>query len=88
MENKHWDFPKNRLALEIRNLNKIYDKEKNNYALKDVSLSIPAGSIFGLLGPNGAGKSTLINIISGVVIKTSGNVSIWGYENAINIFRI
>ena len=80
MKTLHWDFPENRLAVEIKNLNKIYNDENQNFAVKNVSLEIPTGSIFGLLGPNGAGKSTLINIISGVVIKTSGNVSIWGYD--------
>ena len=49
-------------------------------ALKQVSLSIPRGSFFGLLGPNGAGKSTLINILAGLVIKTSGTARIWGYD--------
>ena len=80
MKTKYWDFPENRLAVEIKNLNKIYNDENQNFAVENVSLEIPAGSIFGLLGPNGAGKSTLINIISGVVIKTSGNVSVWGYD--------
>jgi ABC-2 type transport system ATP-binding protein len=41
---------------------------------------VKAGSIFGLLGPNGAGKSTLINIISGIVFKSSGDVSVWGMD--------
>jgi ABC-2 type transport system ATP-binding protein len=41
---------------------------------------VKAGSIFGLLGPNGAGKSTLINIISGIVFKSSGDVSVWGID--------
>ena len=80
MKTKYWDFPENRLAVEIKNLNKIYNDENQNFAVENVSLEIPTGSIFGLLGPNGAGKSTLINIISGVVIKTSGNVSVWGYD--------
>jgi ABC-2 type transport system ATP-binding protein len=80
MKTKYWDFPENRLAVEIKNLNKIYNDENQNFAIENISLEIPTGSIFGLLGPNGAGKSTLINIISGVVIKTSGNVSIWGYD--------
>jgi len=80
MKTLHWDFPENKLAVEIKNLNKIYNDENQNFAVENVSLEIPTGSIFGLLGPNGAGKSTLINIISGVVIKTSGNVSIWGYD--------
>ena len=80
MNTKYWEYPKNNLAVQIYNLSKIYNDEKQNFALENISLEIPAGSIFGLLGPNGAGKSTLINIISGVVLKTSGAVSIWGYD--------
>ena len=38
------------------------------------------GQIFGLLGPNGAGKSTLINILAGLVVKSSGKVTIWGFD--------
>ena len=80
MKNIYWEIPENKLALEIKNLNKFYDGDLKNNALNNVSLNIPAGSIFGLLGPNGAGKSTLINIISGTVIKSSGNVKVWGYD--------
>src|SRR5690349_4317945 len=49
-------------------------------ALNDVSFDVPSGQIFGLLGPNGAGKSTLINILAGLVMKTSGKVTIWGFD--------
>ena len=49
-------------------------------ALDDVSFDVPRGQIFGLLGPNGAGKSTLINILAGLVIKTSGTATIWGFD--------
>lgn len=49
-------------------------------ALGGVSFDVPQGSIFGLLGPNGAGKSTLINILAGLVNKTSGSVDIWGFD--------
>jgi ABC-2 type transport system ATP-binding protein len=49
-------------------------------ALKNVDLVIPTGSIFALLGPNGAGKSTIINIMAGLVKKTSGQVQIWDYD--------
>ncbi len=80
MNKNYWEIPDNKLALEIKNLNKFYDGDTKNNALNNVSLNIPAGSIFGLLGPNGAGKSTLINIISGAVIKSSGKVIVWGYD--------
>jgi len=49
-------------------------------ALNGVSFDVPQGEIFGLLGPNGAGKSTLINILAGLVTKTAGTVSIWGFD--------
>ena len=67
------------LAIEIKNLNKIYQKSKKSTAkeaLKSVNLEIKKGSFFGLLGPNGAGKSTIINILAGLVNKTSGEVKI------------
>ena len=80
MKTKNWQIPKNKLALEIKNLTKTYQDESEYYALDDVSLNVKAGSIFGLLGPNGAGKSTLINIISGIVFKSSGDVSVWGMD--------
>ncbi len=70
-------------AIEIKNLNKTYKSSKRaaeKIALKDVNLDIPRGSIFGLLGPNGAGKSTIINIMAGLVIKSSGSVNIWGFD--------
>ena len=69
-------------AVETVNLCKTYGggREARVEALRDVSLAIPRGSIFGLLGPNGAGKSTLINILAGLVIKTSGEARVWGYD--------
>ena len=50
-------------------------------ALKSVDLEIKKGEIFGLLGPNGAGKTTLINIVCGIVTKSSGSVVVDGYDN-------
>ena len=41
---------------------------------------MPRGQIFGLLGPNGAGKSTLINILAGMVTKTKGKATVWGFD--------
>ena len=70
-------------AVEVHDLVKTYGASKTTpekHALKGISLDIPRGSFFGLLGPNGAGKSTLINILAGLVNKTSGSASIWGYD--------
>src|SRR4249919_1665109 len=65
-------------AIRIDSLSKTYAGGKR--ALNDVSFDVPRGQIFGLLGPNGAGKSTLINILAGLVVKTSGKVTIWGFD--------
>jgi ABC-2 type transport system ATP-binding protein len=73
----------NETAVEIVDLCKTYPGRRGQppvRALKDVTLTIPAGSFFGLLGPNGAGKSTLINILAGLVLRTSGEARIWGYD--------
>jgi ABC-2 type transport system ATP-binding protein len=67
-------------AIRIDSLSKTYAGGKR--ALDDVSFDVPRGQIFGLLGPNGAGKSTLINILAGLVVKTKGTVSIWGFDIA------
>ena len=75
------DLPQ--MAVEVTGLTKTYKASKHmpeKEALKNLTLSIPRGSIFGLLGPNGAGKSTLINILAGLVVKTSGEARIWDYE--------
>ena len=79
MSSDNWEIPENKLALELKNITKYYNHNKN-IALDNISLEIKVGSIFGLLGPNGAGKSTLINIISGTVFKTSGQVRIWDID--------
>src|SRR5689334_11951326 len=65
-------------AIRIESLCKTYAGGKR--ALNEVSFDVPRGQIFGLLGPNGAGKSTLINILAGLVTKTSGKVTIWGFD--------
>ena len=65
-------------AISIADLGKTYQGGKR--ALDGVTLDVPRGSIFGLLGPNGAGKSTLINILAGLVNKSEGRASIWGFD--------
>jgi ABC-2 type transport system ATP-binding protein len=73
--------PDRNAAISVRNLVKIYGSgAKAKQALHGVSLDIPRGSFFGLLGPNGAGKSTLINILAGLVRKTSGRAMVWGHD--------
>jgi ABC-2 type transport system ATP-binding protein len=65
-------------AIAIRDLQKTYKGGKR--ALDGISLDVPRGGIFGLLGPNGAGKSTMINILAGLVNKSGGTASIWGFD--------
>jgi ABC-2 type transport system ATP-binding protein len=65
-------------AISIRDLAKTYAGGKR--ALDDITLDVPRGGIFGLLGPNGAGKSTLINILAGLVTKSAGTATVWGFD--------
>ncbi|MBL4858877.1 ABC transporter ATP-binding protein [Qipengyuania huizhouensis] len=71
-------------AISIDNLVKRYAPsgpgDEGKLALKGVSFDVPQGGVFGLLGPNGAGKSTIINILAGLVRKTSGSAEIWGFD--------
>ena len=70
-------------AIQTRDLRKTYRGKKSDgikQALKGVDLTVPRGSFFALLGPNGAGKSTFINILAGLVMKTSGSAAIWGRD--------
>ncbi len=72
--------------LEIRNVEK---KFINQYALQDVSMTIPENKIYGLLGPNGAGKTTLIRIINRITGPDKGEVLIKGRKiKTEDVFRI
>lgn len=67
--------------INIKDLSKEYIYRKNiNKALNKVSMQINEGEIVGLVGPNGAGKSTLIKLICGILMKTSGEISIMGKD--------
>ena len=63
--------------IEVKNVTKKYGKA---VAVEDISFTINDGEIVGLLGPNGAGKSTTMNILTGYIEQTSGDVTIEGYD--------
>jgi ABC-2 type transport system ATP-binding protein len=65
-------------ALRIRALRKVYRNGLS--ALKDIDLTVAEGDFFALLGPNGAGKTTAIGIVTSLVTKTSGTVTVFGYD--------
>ena len=65
-------------ALSVRGLVKTY--QNGVQALKGVDLSVEQGDFFAMLGPNGAGKSTLIGIVTSLVNKTAGQVSVFGHD--------
>ena len=68
--------------LSVKNLEKIYSSKEatTTHALNNLNLDVKEGEIFGLLGPNGAGKTTFINILAGTVMKSSGQVNVWGFD--------
>ena len=63
--------------LTVENLSKNYGNIK---ALKNVSFSVPSGTVFGILGPNGSGKTTLLGIIMDVLKASGGGYKIFGEE--------
>ncbi|WP_305041906.1 ATP-binding cassette domain-containing protein, partial [Geoalkalibacter sp.] len=65
-------------ALSISAVRKSYGADT---AVRDLSLDIAPGEIFGLLGPNGAGKSTTINMVAGVTRPDAGEIHIFGHDN-------
>ncbi|MBC6462190.1 ATP-binding cassette domain-containing protein [Actinomadura sp. HBU206391] len=67
--------------IEIEALTKVYGSAQVR-AVDDVSLHVPAGSVFGFLGPNGAGKTTTIKMLAGLLAPTSGRVRLGGFDVA------
>ncbi|MDQ6829680.1 MAG: ATP-binding cassette domain-containing protein [Gemmatimonadota bacterium] len=65
-------------AIEIRHAVKAYAE---HVAVKDLSLTVPRGAVYGLLGPNGAGKTTTIRMILNIIAPDSGTISIFGQPN-------
>ena len=72
--------------IEIQNVSKIFNKKKK--ALDNISLSIKKNELFGLLGINGAGKKTLINILTGLIKKTSGKIYVNGLDIDKRMWKI
>jgi ABC-2 type transport system ATP-binding protein len=64
-------------VIEVKNLTKIYG---NHVAVDDISFNLEPGKIYGFLGPNGAGKSTTMNIMTGYIAATGGEVIINGHN--------
>jgi ABC-2 type transport system ATP-binding protein len=65
-------------ALEIRGLTKTFEE---GFKLGPLSLTVPAGAIYGFVGPNGAGKTTTIDLIFGMGGKDSGSISVFGLDH-------
>jgi len=71
-------------AISIQNLTKVYPipfKRERVTAVKDLSLTVEPGQVYGLLGPNGSGKSTTMKIVLGLVSPTSGRTEIFGRDS-------
>src|SRR6478672_3166494 len=65
-------------AIDIRNVVKRYEE---HVAVRDLSLQVPRGSVYGLLGPNGAGKTTTIRMILDIILPDSGTITLLGKPN-------
>lgn len=68
------------VAIQTRGLNKTFGRRarKRIQAVKDLSLEVPVGQVYGFLGPNGAGKSTTIRMLLGLIYPTSGDAYLYG----------
>jgi len=66
------------LAIDIRNVVKRYEE---HVAVRDLSLQVPRGTVYGLLGPNGAGKTTTIRMILDIILPDAGSITLLGTPN-------
>jgi len=64
-------------VLEARGLGKRYGRQ---WALRDCTLTLPAGGVIGLVGPNGAGKTTLLQLAAGLLAPTAGEIAVFGCD--------
>lgn len=72
-------------AISVQDLHKIYGSVE---AVRGIDLEVARGEVFGLLGPNGAGKTTTIEILEGLRPRTSGKVSVLGFDPAVETKEI
>jgi len=80
-------------AVEIKSLTRVFNPKKKREgksitALDHVDLRIDQGELFGLLGPNGAGKTTLLKILSTLLLPTSGNATVAGFDVAKDFLEV
>ena len=66
------------LAIDIRHVVKRYEE---HVAVRDLTLQVPRGSVYGLLGPNGAGKTTTIRMILDIIAPDTGSIALFGRPN-------
>jgi ABC-2 type transport system ATP-binding protein len=69
------------LAIDIRNVVKRYAE---HVAVRDLSLRVPRGAVYGLLGPNGAGKTTTIRMILNIIVPDSGSIALFGQPHLVD----
>jgi ABC-2 type transport system ATP-binding protein len=69
------------LSIEVKQLTKRYQtQKKGQFAIKNINLEVPSGQLFGLVGPDGAGKTTILRLLATVLVPTSGEAKILGFD--------
>lgn len=71
-------------AVSLQNLTRIYPvplRRERLVAVRDLSLEVREGEVYGLLGPNGSGKSTTLKMLLGLVTPTSGTAQVFGHDS-------
>ncbi|MEO5568668.1 MAG: ATP-binding cassette domain-containing protein [Gemmatimonadaceae bacterium] len=74
-----WSLRVTRYAIDIQNVGKSFDQ---HVAVRDLSLQVPEGSVYGLLGPNGAGKTTTIRMILDILRPDRGTIALFGRRSS------
>lgn len=72
------------MAINMIELNSVSKRFANQIVLEDVTMTVKEGEVVGLLGPNGSGKTTMIRLMNGVIIPSSGSLSVNGMDPRVN----